>query len=101
MRELLRLWVPGEPKSKGSPQGFSKFNPTSGKTHTWVTQPASTKSWEKAVGLYTRSVEHGYADYGPIAVRLEFQLPRTKSASKRRPLRPSRRSSQGSLTTTC
>ena len=80
-RGVLDLFVPGEPKPKGSMRAMV----CGGKAI--VLHPRNTKAWQEAVRFQVCAQGAIYVDEGPLSVSLEFVLPRPKGAPKRMPRR--------------
>jgi crossover junction endodeoxyribonuclease RusA len=80
---ILDIFVPGHPKPKGSMRAFQV---PGGKTVV-TSSSTSTKAWGDAVRLHVASWATKFVKDGPVAVALDFVLPRPKSAPKTKPRR--------------
>lgn len=78
---LLDVFVPGTPAPQGSIRAV--VHRTTGRAVAIKDNNAAQKSWRTDVGWYAAKASTGTVHTGPVAVRVEFVMPRPKSAPKR------------------
>jgi crossover junction endodeoxyribonuclease RusA len=83
MKVLLDVFVKGQPK----PQGSMKAIPHKQTGRPVLVYPAGVKPWRRLVEASVREAGVLYVAEGPVALELEFWLPRPISAPKRAPRR--------------
>ncbi len=89
---MIEFWTDGRPQTKGSTKGFGfvrKHGPRAGSIGVNITNDnVKAKGWAQLVAMAARSAYHGAALEGPMCVGVTFHLPRPKSHSGKRGLKP-------------